>query len=61
MDVYIYKDYVFQFFEDYCVDKVDNSWKIWIVLIFMIWYSINIEKWYMFEELSYQLKEVIFV
>ncbi|QHM19517.1 Asparagine synthetase (glutamine-hydrolyzing) 1 [Bacillus subtilis] len=60
-DAYIHKDYVLQLLEDHCADKADNSRKIWTVLIFMIWHSINIEKRYMPEELSHQPKEVIFV
>ena len=43
-DAYIEKDYVLQLLEDHCADRADNSRKIWTVLIFMIWHSINVEK-----------------
>jgi len=44
------KTVVLQLLEDHCQGKADNSRKIWTVLMFMVWYSVYIEKKYSFEK-----------
>lgn len=46
------KNIILQMLEKHCLGKGDYSRKIWTVLIFMLWYQINIEKVYNFAELS---------
>jgi len=43
-DAYINKSYVLKLLDDHCSGKIDNSRKIWTVLMFMLWYQIYIEK-----------------
>ncbi|QED49042.1 asparagine synthase (glutamine-hydrolyzing) [Cytobacillus dafuensis] len=40
------KDHLYKLLDDHCCDKVDNSRKIWTVLMFMVWYTVFIEKDY---------------
>ncbi|MCQ2009393.1 asparagine synthase (glutamine-hydrolyzing) [Sporolactobacillus sp. STSJ-5] len=43
-DTYINKSYVLKLLDDHCSGKIDNSRKIWTVLMFMLWHQIYIEK-----------------
>lgn len=54
------KNYFLSLLDEHCQNKVDNSRKIWTVLIFMIWHQIFIEEKYTFtfpkdEETTLQL------
>ncbi len=42
------KNYFLSLLDEHCQNKVDNSRKIWTVLIFMIWHQIFIEEKYTF-------------
>ncbi|MBS4191714.1 asparagine synthase (glutamine-hydrolyzing) [Bacillus sp. FJAT-49705] len=52
------KDHLFKLLDDHCGNKVDNSRKIWTVLMFMVWYAVFIEKDYSRELETILLKEV---
>jgi asparagine synthase (glutamine-hydrolysing) len=43
-DAFINKSYVLKLLDDHCSNKMDNSRKIWTVLVFMLWHQIYIEK-----------------
>ncbi|EST12860.1 asparagine synthase (glutamine-hydrolyzing) [Sporolactobacillus laevolacticus] len=43
-DAYINKSYALKLLDDHCSGKMDNSRKIWTVLMFMLWHQIYIEK-----------------
>ncbi|MCA1032462.1 asparagine synthase (glutamine-hydrolyzing) [Bacillus timonensis] len=45
------KEVILRLLDDHCSDKMDNSRKIWTVLIFMIWHQVYIEGLYDFENL----------
>ena len=38
------KDLLYRLLDEHCIDKADNSRKIWTVLAFMIWHQVYIEK-----------------
>ncbi|HLO12599.1 MAG TPA: asparagine synthase (glutamine-hydrolyzing) [Pseudoneobacillus sp.] len=48
-DHLINKAYILKLLEDHCLNKADNSRKIWTVLMFMVWHQIYVEKVYNFE------------
>ncbi|MCO7176031.1 asparagine synthase (glutamine-hydrolyzing) [Sporolactobacillus kofuensis] len=43
-DAYINKSYALKLLDDHCSGKIDNSRKLWTVLMFMLWHQIYIEK-----------------
>jgi asparagine synthase (glutamine-hydrolysing) len=45
----INKTYLLKILEDHCQGKMDNSRKIWTVLMFMIWHQIFVEEKYSFQ------------
>ncbi|MFB6467593.1 asparagine synthase (glutamine-hydrolyzing) [Cytobacillus sp. Hz8] len=55
-DHLINKSYVLRLLEDHCQGKIDNSRKIWTVLMFMVWHQVYIEKKYSFEKDFFQDK-----
>ena len=59
-DHLIHKQAVLRLLEDHCVDKADNSRKIWTILIFMIWHQIYMEGVYDFNSLYEKKKELVF-
>ncbi|MDF0726546.1 asparagine synthase (glutamine-hydrolyzing) [Cytobacillus sp. S13-E01] len=46
------KDVILHLLDEHCRGKIDNSRKIWTVLIFMVWHQVFIEKKYQFNELD---------
>ncbi|WP_409270984.1 asparagine synthase (glutamine-hydrolyzing) [Neobacillus sp. SCS-31] len=49
------KQYLLKLLDDHCLGKVDNSRKIWTVLMFMVWHQVYVEDKYSFgAEKSYQ-------
>jgi asparagine synthase (glutamine-hydrolysing) len=45
----INKTYLLKILEDHCQGKMDNSRKIWTVLMFMIWHQVYVEEKYSFQ------------
>ncbi|MEH7106318.1 asparagine synthase (glutamine-hydrolyzing) [Bacillus sp. JJ1764] len=43
------KAYLLKLLDDHCLDKADNSRKIWTVLMFMVWHQIYVENVYSFQ------------
>ncbi|MET3196698.1 asparagine synthase (glutamine-hydrolyzing) [Bacillus sp. OAE603] len=50
------KFYIMTLLEEHCLNKKDNSRKIWTVLQFMLWHQVFIEKKYTFEEKKEEVK-----
>lgn len=48
IDEYIDKKYILSLLEEHCKGSIDNSRKIWTVLIFALWHQIYIEEKYQF-------------
>lgn len=47
-DHLINKNYLLKLLDEHCQGKVDNSRKIWTVLMFMVWHQVYVEKKYSF-------------
>ncbi|MCJ7842672.1 asparagine synthase (glutamine-hydrolyzing) [Lederbergia sp. NSJ-179] len=47
-DYILNKQYVLKLLEDHCQGKMDNSRKIWTVLVFMVWHAVYVEEQYDF-------------
>lgn len=48
-DHLINKAYLLKLLDDHCLDKADNSRKIWTVLMFMVWHQVYVENVYSFQ------------
>ncbi|WP_251554594.1 asparagine synthase (glutamine-hydrolyzing) [Neobacillus muris] len=48
-DHLINKTYLLKLLDDHCMDKADNSRKIWTVLMFMVWHQVFVEGVYSFQ------------
>ncbi|WP_028778808.1 asparagine synthase (glutamine-hydrolyzing) [Shimazuella kribbensis] len=52
VDHLINKDAIIKLLEEHCKGKMDNSRKIWTILIFMIWHQVYMENKYSFQEIT---------
>ncbi|OLS35827.1 asparagine synthase (glutamine-hydrolyzing) [Bacillus sp. MRMR6] len=54
----INKNYLLKLLDDHCLGKMDNSRKIWTVLMFMVWHQVYVEGKYQFQSESTGTKEL---
>ncbi|WP_462411250.1 asparagine synthase (glutamine-hydrolyzing) [Neobacillus sp. Marseille-QA0830] len=58
-DHLINKTYLLKLLDDHCLDKADNSRKIWTVLMFMVWHQVYVEGVYSFQSENEKVLETL--